>query len=184
MKLEKTNLSGLVIIHPDVHEDDRGFFMESYRKDKFAELGITDVFVQDNHSKSQKNVVRGLHFQWDQPMAKLMRVTAGRALCVAVDIRLKSPTLGMWHTIEISAKNKLQVYAPAGFARGFCALEDGTEVQYKCSALYNPKAESGIRWNDPDIGIEWPVTNPSLSEKDAKAQTLKEWLARPEAKLF
>ena len=182
--IEETNLPGLIVIHPDCFEDDRGFFMESYRKDKFSELGITETFVQDNHSLSKKNIIRGLHFQWDRPMAKLMRVTAGRALCAAVDIRSNSPTLGKWHTIEVSAKNKLQVFAPPGFARGFLALEDGTEVQYKCSAIYNPKGESGIRWDDPEIGIRWPLDTVTLSGKDRNAQTLREWLARKESGEF
>jgi len=184
MKIEETKFAGLVIIQPDCWEDERGFFMESYHADKFRDLGVTETFVQDNHSYSQKNVVRGLHFQWDPPMGKLMRVTAGRGFCVAVDIRHGSPTLGQWHGLELSAKNKLQIFAPAGFARGFCALEDGTEVQYKCSGLYNPKAESGIVWNDPDVGIQWPISSPILSSKDAGAQTLKQWLDRPESKNF
>ena len=154
------------------------------RADRFAELGLPTDFRQDNHSRSSRGVIRGLHFQWDRPMAKLMRVTVGAAFVVAVDIRKGSPTLGQWHGIELSAENKLQVWAPAGFARGFCALADGTEVQYKCTATYNAPCESGIRWNDPEIGIEWPLGERLLSSKDAGAQTLAEWLARPESDLF
>lgn len=158
--------------------------METFRADQFAEFGLPVNFVQDNHSRSARNVLRGLHFQWDPPMAKLMRVTYGSAFLVAVDIRKGSPTLGQWFGLECSAENKLQVYAPAGFARGFCVLSDFAEVQYKCTGIYNPKAESGIRWNDPAIGIRWPVAEPLLSNKDANARTLAEWLASPESGHF
>ena len=132
--------------------------------------------MQDNHSRSSRGVIRGLHFQWDSPMGKLMRVTVGAAFVVAVDIRKGSPTLGQWYGCEISSEDMLQVWAPAGFARGFCALSDRVEVQYKCTATYNAPCESGIRWNDPEVGIEWPVAEPILSPKDAAAQTLAEWL--------
>ncbi len=184
LNVESRHLNGALVLRPDVYEDDRGMFLESYRADHFAELGLSPDFRQDNHSRSTRGVIRGLHFQWDHPMAKLMRVTAGAAFVVAVDIRKKSPTLGQWHGIELSAENMLQVWAPAGFARGFCALTDGTEVQYKCTAIYNARCESGIRWNDPDIGIEWPLQEPRLSPKDAGAQTLAEWLASPESDRF
>lgn len=169
---------------PDAFEDSRGFFMETYREDQFKALGLPYHFVQDNHSRSAKGVVRGLHFQWSPPMGKLMRVSLGAAFLVAVDIRNGSPTSGKWFGIEASAENRRQVWAPAGFARGFCVLSEVAEIQYKCTGLYNSKAESGIRWNDPQIGIEWPVSEPSLSEKDRTAQTLEQWLARPEAKLI
>ena len=175
---------GAFVFTPNVFEDDRGFFMETYRRDVFAQAGFDTEFVQDNHSKSAKGVVRGLHFQWEPPMGKLMRVTAGSAFLVAVDIRKKSPSYGKWFGVEVSAQNKKQVYAPAGFARGFCTLADGTEVQYKCTGFYNKGAESGILWNDPKIGIKWPITDPSLSEKDIKAQTLEEWSKKPESDLF
>jgi len=184
MKIEKTYIQDLVIITPNVFEDERGFFMESYKKDDFQKLGVLDEFVQDNHSKSEKNIIRGLHFQWDKPMAKLMRVTAGEAFIVAVDIRKKSSTFGKWHGIIASAENKLQVFAPAGFARGFCSLRDNTEVQYKCTALYNKEAESGILYSDPEIGIEWPISNPELSEKDAHAMTLLDWTKKKESNYF
>jgi dTDP-4-dehydrorhamnose 3,5-epimerase len=174
----------VVVLQPEVFQDERGFFSETFRADQFAELGLPTEFVQDNHSGSVKNVVRGLHFQWDPPMAKLMRVTRGRAFLVAVDIRKGSPTFGQWFGIEASEENRIQVYAPAGFARGFAALSDFVEVQYKCTGIYNPKGESGILWNDPEIGVEWPVENPIVSEKDRKAQTLAEWLRRPESDHF
>jgi dTDP-4-dehydrorhamnose 3,5-epimerase len=128
--------------------------------------------------------VRGLHFQWDPPMGKLMRVSQGSAYLVAVDIRRGSPTLGKWVGVEASAENRRQVWAPAGFARGFCVLSDVAEIQYKCTGIYSNKGESGIRWDDPDIGVEWPVQDPLLSEKDRKAQTLAQWLSRPESGNF
>jgi dTDP-4-dehydrorhamnose 3,5-epimerase len=158
--------------------------METYREDQFKALGLPYHFVQDNHSRSAKGVVRGLHFQWEPQMGKLMRVSIGSAYLVAVDIRKDSPTLGKSFGIEVSAENRRQVWAPAGFARGFCVLSEVAEIQYKCTGLYNSKAESGIRWDDPRIGIEWPVSNPVLSEKDQKAQTLEEWLSKSESDLF
>jgi len=177
-------LEDLVVLKPEIFQDERGFFMETFRTDQFQELGLPYEFVQDNHSRSTKGVVRGLHFQWDPPMGKLMRVTIGAAFLVAVDIRKGSPTLGQWSGIEASAENRLEVWAPAGFARGFCVLSDVAEIQYKCTGLYNSKAESSIRWNDPDIGVEWPISNPFLSEKDRTAQTLEQWLAREESNHF
>lgn len=165
--------------------DDRGYFMEVYRQDQFQALGITDQpFLQDNHSRSTKGVVRGLHFQHTQPMAKLMRVTVGTALLVAVDIRKGSPTLGQYVMVEASAENKKQLWALPSFARGFCVVSDIAEIQYKCTAIYNKAGEGGIRWNDPQIGIQWPVENPILSPKDDQAPTLAEWLATPESDLF
>lgn len=158
--------------------------MESYRQDQFEELGLPGIFVQDNHSCSRKGVVRGLHFQWDPPMGKLMRVTRGAAFLVAVDLRLGSPTLGKWFGIEASAENKKQVWAPAAFARGFCALTDYAEVQYKCTGIYNSKAEAAIRWNDPEIGVEWPMKEVIVSDKDRNAQTLAQWLASEKARQF
>lgn len=166
---------------PQVFEDERGFFMETYRADVFRELGLPTNFVQENHSRSARGVLRGLHFQWDPPMGKLMRVSYGAAFLVAVDIRKGSPTLGKWYGREVSAENKLQIWAPYGFARGFCALTDGCQVQYLTTGIYNSKAESGINFGDPEIGIAWPVEKASaiVSEKDRKAQTLAQWLASP-----
>ncbi len=184
-KLEQTGIRDLIVITPEIFQDERGFFIESYRKDKFAELGLDLEFVQDNHSRSVRNVLRGLHFQWEPPMGKLMRVTQGAAFLVAVDIRKGSPTLGEWHGIEASVENRKQVYAPAGFARGFCVLSEYAEIQYKCTGIYtSTKSESGILWNDPRIGIEWPVKEPILSKKDEVAQSFDDWMARPEADNF
>ncbi|HEV2277341.1 MAG TPA: dTDP-4-dehydrorhamnose 3,5-epimerase [Acidobacteriaceae bacterium] len=169
----------VVVLAPKVLGDERGFFMETYRVDNFRDFGLPTEWVQDNHSRSAKGVLRGLHFQWDPPMSKLMRVTSGVAFLVAVDIRKGSPTLGKWFGAEVSAENKKQVYAPYGFARGFCALTDGCEVQYKCTGLYNSGGESGISYRDPEIGIEWPLSDVQVSSKDANAQSLKQWLASP-----
>lgn len=184
VSIESEHLNGIVVVVPEVFEDERGFFMEVFRADQYKELGLPDGFVQDNHSRSQKGVLRGLHFQYDPPMGKLMRVTYGSAFLVAVDIRKGSPTSGKWFGIEVSAKNKKQVWAPAGFARGFCVLSDFAEIQYKCTGIYNNKGESGILWNDPAIGVDWPIVNPILSQKDQKSQTLAQWLERPESDYF
>ena len=183
--VEQTGIRDLLVIIPQIFKDDRGFFTETYRKDKFSEFGLNIEFVQDNHSGSDKNVVRGLHFQWEPPMGKLMRVTQGSAFLVAVDIRIGSPTIGKWIGVEASVENRKMVYAPAGFARGFCALSEFAEIQYKCTGVYTSnKSESGILWNDPRIGIQWPVKNPILSQKDEVAQTLERWLENPSSKNF
>lgn len=183
VRVESVHLGEIKVLVPQVFEDERGFFLEAYRQDQFRELGIPD-FVQDNHSGSVKNVVRGLHFQWDPPMAKLMRVTVGTGWLVAVDIRKGSPTLGKWFGVECSAKNRRMVYAPPGFARGFCVVSDFAEIQYKCTGIYNSKGESGIRWNDPAIGIEWPTRDPILSGKDKAASLLAHWLKTPQSDHF
>ena len=184
LTIESSHLNGIVVVKSEVFEDGRGFFMEVYRKDQFQELGLPTDFVQDNHSRSAKGVLRGLHFQWDPPMGKLMRVTFGSAFLVAVDIRKGSPNLGKWFGIEVSAENKRQVWAPAGFARGFCVLSDYAEIQYKCTGLYSKNGESGILWNDPALGIKWPVEDPVLSAKDKSAQSLEQWLKSPDSDNF
>jgi dTDP-4-dehydrorhamnose 3,5-epimerase len=184
IKIEETKIPDIKLIIPEIFKDERGFFMETYRKDQFTEAGIPYEFVQSNHSGSIKNVLRGLHFQWDPPMGKLMRVTVGEAFLVAVDIRIGSLYFGKWIGINASADNCKQVYAPAGFARGFCVISDYAEVQYMCTGIYNKNAESGILWNDPKIGIEWPVKKPIVSEKDNKAQTLDEWLKNDDSLNF
>jgi dTDP-4-dehydrorhamnose 3,5-epimerase len=186
MKLSARPLAipGVLLLEHEVFQDERGFFMEVYRRDLFAELGIPTQFAQLNHSRSARNVIRGLHFQWNAPMGKVMRVTEGNAFLVAVDIRHDSPTRGRWVGEECSAENKRQLWAPAGFARGFCATSDFVQVEYLCTAVYNSAGESGIRWDDPDLSIDWPVADPILSEKDRGAQSLRDWLARPEAKTF
>lgn len=183
-EVESRHFGEVVVLVASVFRDDRGYFMETYRQDQFRELGLPEKFAQDNHSCSKKGVIRGLHFQWDPPMGKLMRVTSGAAFLVAVDLRLDSPTLGKWVGVEASAENRKQVWAPASFARGFCALSDGVEVQYKCTGVYNSKAEAAIRWDDPQIGINWPVQSPMVSEKDRAALTLEQWLTSANARHF
>lgn len=184
IRVESRHLGGVVVLVPDAYEDERGFFMETFHAEQFRTLGLPGDFPQDNQSRSRRGVIRGLHFQWDPAMGKLMRVTYGSAFLVAVDIRKGSPTLGQWFGLEVSADSRKQVWAPAGFARGFCALSDYVDVQYKCTGTYNSRAESGIRWNDSAVGVEWPVSNPVLSEKDRNARTLAEWLATPESENF
>jgi len=184
MQIESWHLGDLCVVVSKVFQDDRGFFTEIFRADEFKGLGLPSEFVQDNHSGSVRGVLRGLHFQWDPPMGKLMRVTRGTAFLVAVDIRKGSPTLGKWFGVELSAQDRKQIWAPAGFARGFCVLSDYAEIQYKCTGIYNSRAESGIRWDDPEIGINWPITGVQLSEKDRKAQTLQQWLSSPESESF
>lgn len=182
--IEARELGDVIVVKPEAFQDARGFFMETFREDQFQALGLPTRFVQDNHSRSLRGVVRGLHFQWGPPMGKLMRVSIGSAFLVAVDIRKGSPTLGQWFGLEVSAENRRQIWAPAGFARGFCVLSEVAEIQYKCTGLYSNKAESGIRWDDPEIGIQWPIAEVQLSEKDQKAQTLAQWLATPESENF
>lgn len=186
IRIESRHLGDVVVLVPDIFQDSRGFFMETFREDQFKTLGLPDHFVQDNHSSSVKGVVRGLHFQWEPPMGKLMRVSRGSAFLAAVDIRKGSPTLGEWVGVVASAENRRQIWAPAGFARGFCALSESADIQYKCTGIYNGKAESGILWNDREIGIDWPlpISEIQLSEKDKKAQTLAQWLASPESTIL
>jgi dTDP-4-dehydrorhamnose 3,5-epimerase len=182
--IEPTAIDEVKIVVPEIFPDDRGYFMEVYHQDLFAELRLPHRFLQVNQSRSSKGVIRGLHFQWNPPMGKLMRVIVGRAFLVAVDVRIDSPTLGRWVGVEISADEPRHLWAPASFARGICVLSDFAEIEYLTTGFYNPACESGIRWNDPAVGIEWPVSDPILSPKDAAAQTLQEWLARPEAANF
>jgi dTDP-4-dehydrorhamnose 3,5-epimerase len=182
--VDETPIPDVKVITSDAFTDDRGMFMEVFRRDVFQSAGLPYEFTQLNQSRSRKGVVRGLHFQWDPPMGKLMRVTAGRAYLVAVDIRPGSATLGKWFGVEVGPEDRTQVWAPASIARGFCALEDDTEVQYLCTGTYNGAGESGIRYDDPSIAVEWPIKEPIVSVKDRDAQTLTEWLARPEASHF
>ena len=176
MKITKTKLEGVVIIEPDVFGDSRGFFMESWNKKKMAEAGLNYDFVQDNHSKSTvKGTLRGIHFQkGDKAQAKLVRCVKGAVFDVAVDLRRNSPTFKQWVGVELSEENKKQLLIPRGFGHGFVTLTDDVEFLYKADNYYAPEAEGGIRWNDPDIGVEWGVENPILSEKDKKNPFLKD----------
>jgi dTDP-4-dehydrorhamnose 3,5-epimerase len=172
MRIEQVPISGLMIISPNVFEDPRGYFFESYSKKAFVEAGITEEFVQSNQSLSQKGVLRGLHFQHPpHAQSKLVRVIQGSVLDVALDIRKGSPTYGQHFSIVLSAQNKTMFYVPVGFAHGFLTLEDNTIFSYKCGNYYNKPTEDGILWNDKDLNIEWNVENPILSEKD-KVNTL------------
>ncbi len=184
LKVISEHLDGLIVFQPDVFEDKRGFFMESYRADEFERLSLPTDFVQDNHSRSSKGVLRGMHFQWDKPQGKLIRVTVGAAYVVEIDIRKNSPSLGKWFGIELNEQNKKLLWVPPGFANGFYTLSDWAEMQYKCTAFWNKNGESSIRWNDPNIDISWNAKAPVVSDKDKNAQSLDEWLAREESKFF
>ncbi|MCS5420414.1 MULTISPECIES: dTDP-4-dehydrorhamnose 3,5-epimerase [Psychrilyobacter] len=179
----ETGIEGLVVIEPTVFGDNRGFFMESYSKKDFEEIGLKMEFVQDNHSKSKKGVLRGLHFQTKHTQGKLVRVIAGSVLDVAVDLRDGSKTFGQHYIVELTEENKRMVYVPEGFAHGFLTLEDDTEFQYKCTNYYAPEFDSGVLWNDSDISIDWNFEKYGLkeeeillSEKDKVQQTLKEFV--------
>jgi dTDP-4-dehydrorhamnose 3,5-epimerase len=176
VKFIETAIADLLIIEPRVFGDDRGFFLESWNAAAFREAGLDLHFVQDNHSRSAKGVLRGLHFQNPNPQGKLVRVTAGRAWDVAVDLRRGSPTCGTWQGVELSAANKRMFWVPPGFAHGFVALEDGTDFLYKCTAAYEPANERSLLWNDPAIGIDWPLEGiaPQLSAKDKVGLPLAE----------
>jgi dTDP-4-dehydrorhamnose 3,5-epimerase len=178
MKLRKTPIEGVVIIEPDVYFDDRGYFFESYNRDKFRELGLEMDFQQDNESRSAKGVIRGLHFQvppFDQ--GKLLRVTSGSAIDVAVDLRKASPTYGKWTSILLSADNKLVFWIPGGFAHGFAALENDTVFNYKCTNVYNKECERTILWDDPDLNIDWQVNEPLISMKDRQAVRFRDFIS-------
>jgi dTDP-4-dehydrorhamnose 3,5-epimerase len=169
MKVLPTALAGVVIVEPVVHRDARGFFMESYHAERYRAAGIDVEFVQDNHSRSGRGTLRGLHWQVaPRPQAKLVRVLAGEIFDVAVDIRPDSPTFGQWVGTRLDAERFRQLFVPVGFAHGFCVLSEIAEVEYKCSAVYDPAAERGLMWNDPAIGIAWPIEHPILSSRDQR----------------
>jgi len=175
-----TPLGELVIVDIDYFQDERGFFIESWNQRDFAAAGLDLEFVQEGHSRSGAGVLRGLHYQdLSAPMGKLVRCTVGRILDVAVDLRVNSPTFSQWVGIELSAENKRQLYVPIGFAHGFVVLSDVAEVQYKQTGFYTPSAEGSIAWNDPDVGIDWPISQPLLSKRDQNAMSLKQYLAAP-----
>ncbi|HRU04654.1 MAG TPA: dTDP-4-dehydrorhamnose 3,5-epimerase [Candidatus Brocadiia bacterium] len=168
MKIEPTALPDVLLIRPQVFGDERGFFMETFHEAKMAAQGLRERFVQDNLSRSVKGALRGLHFQNPRGQGKLVRVVAGAVFDVAVDVRRGSPTFGRWVAQELSAENKLALYVPPGFAHGFCVLSESADFFYKCTDFYAPEHEHGILWNDPDIGIAWPVRDPILSAKDSR----------------
>jgi dTDP-4-dehydrorhamnose 3,5-epimerase len=168
----QTEISGVVIIEPDVHRDPRGYFLETYHERKYAEGGIQGPFVQDNHSFSLRGTLRGLHAQRRRPQGKLVRAVEGEMFDVAVDIRRGSPTFSKWVGVTLSGENCRQFYVPPGFAHGFCVLSERVHVVYKCTDFYDREDEFGVAWNDPEIGIAWPITEPALSAKDAAAPRL------------
>lgn len=166
MRAIPTELPEVLIVDPDVHRDARGFFLESFHADKYRALGITGPFVQDNHSRSLRGTIRGLHLQVRNPQGKLVRVIQGEIFDVAVDVRRGSPTFGRWVGVSLSAESFRQCYVPPGFAHGFSVLSEIAEIEYKCTALYDPAGEVGVAWNDPALNISWSVADPILSERD------------------
>lgn len=174
MKIIPTAIPGVILIEPDVFGDSRGFFMETWHAQKYAEAGLDIPFIQVNHSRSSQGVLRGLHYQLEQPQGKLVRVSHGAVFDVAVDIRKGSPTFGQWVGYELSGENFRQLYIPPGFAHGFCVLSESADFIYKCTDFYAPEYEHCIRWNDPDIGIKWPGDDFLVSEKDGQAALLKD----------
>ncbi|MDY0249048.1 MAG: dTDP-4-dehydrorhamnose 3,5-epimerase [Pseudomonas sp.] len=174
MKITTTALPGVLIIEPKAFGDARGFFLETFQSERYAKAGITLPFVQDNHSRSQRGVLRGLHLQRNRPQGKLVSVSRGAVFDVAVDIDPQSATFGQYAGIELSDDNHLQLWIPPGYAHGFCVLSEVADFQYKCTDFYYPEDEAGIIWNDPDVNITWPLDNPLLSEKDQKLPRLHE----------
>jgi dTDP-4-dehydrorhamnose 3,5-epimerase len=174
MEKVATALPGVVELRPKVFRDPRGFFMETYHREKFAALGITDDFVQDNHSRSSRGTLRGLHYQLHHSQAKLCRVVEGEALDIAVDIRVGSPHFGKWAGVILNDKDHNLIYVPPGFAHGFLALTESVQFMYKCTDFYTPSDEHGIVWNDSDLNIEWGIHNPLVSEKDGRYTKLSE----------
>jgi len=174
MKIHQTPISGALILEPKVFSDDRGFFLESYSGRTFAEVGIKDQFVQDNHSSSKRGVLRGLHYQVQKPQGKLVRVVSGEVLDIFVDLRRSSPTFGRWHSVKLSAENKLLAWIPAGLAHGFCVVSDTADVLYKSTEFYYPELERTILWNDPDLAVDWGTQNPLLSPKDQRGTRFRD----------
>ena len=172
MQRIETSLPGVYELRPQICRDARGFFMETYNRAEFAKLGIPETFVQDNHSRSVKHTLRGLHYQMHHPQAKLCRVVEGEALDISVDIRIGSPHFGKWTSVLLSANDHNQIFIPAGFAHGFLALTETVQFLYKCSDFYDPSDEHGVLWNDPDINISWGVASPLVSERDSKNSKL------------
>jgi dTDP-4-dehydrorhamnose 3,5-epimerase len=169
-----TEIEDVVLIEPEVHGDERGFLVETFSADAWAELGVGVEFVQDNHSRSSRGILRGLHFQTAPGQAKLVRCARGRIFDVAVDLRRASPTYRRWEGHELDDQRHRQLFVPAGFAHGFCVLSEVADVSYKLSSYYDPATEAGIAWDDPEIGVEWPIADPQLSERDRSAPRLAE----------
>jgi dTDP-4-dehydrorhamnose 3,5-epimerase len=166
MRVIETDLPGIRLIEPEVYRDGRGFFVETYRHDRLAAIGIRDTFVQDNQSRSVRNTLRGMHWQWRRPQAKLLRVLSGVIFDVAVDVRRGSPTFGRWSGVEMTSEQFRWIYVPGGFAHGFLVLSETADIEYKCSDVYDPGGEAGLPWDDPAVGIRWPPAEPLLSPRD------------------
>lgn len=178
MRVVATDLPGVVVIEPAIHADGRGFFLETYHADRYREHGIAGPFVQDNHSRSVAGTLRGLHLQIQRPQGKLIRVIEGEIFDVAVDVRRGSPTFGRWVGVILTAENFKQMYVPPGFAHGFAVVSPIAQVEYKCTDLYDPASEIGVAWNDPALGITWPIAQPLLSARDSQHPTLAEQTGR------
>lgn len=178
MEFKTTALPGVLVVVPDVFTDPRGFFFESYNFEKYRRGGIELPFVQDNHSRSSRGTLRGLHAQWRKPQGKLVRVLQGEVFDVAVDARRSSPTFGKWVGVTLSAENRHQIWVPPGFVHGFCVTSETAEVEYKCTDVYDPGGELTVIWNDPAIGVKWPVDQPLLSAKDLAGKPLAAWAAQ------
>jgi len=175
MKVTESGIKGVFIIEPDVYKDDRGFFMETFHIERYRKLlGINLEFVQDNISRSSKNVLRGMHFQKNYPQGKIVKASRGEILDVIVDLRKDSPTYGTWESFRLSEKNKLQVWIPPGFAHGFLVISDSADFEYKCTEYYHPEDELCLKWDDPEVAIDWPINDPIISEKDKKGLSLKD----------
>lgn len=174
MDVIESPISGCKVIQPKVFGDSRGFFLETFQAKRYQEAGIDFEFVQDNHSRSEQGVLRGLHFQVNKPQGKLVRVVQGEVFDVAVDIRRGSPTYGQWHGVILSAENKTQFWVPPGLAHGFLVLSESADFEYKCTDYYDPEDEDCLIWNDPTVNIQWPITTPKLSEKDQLGKALKD----------
>jgi dTDP-4-dehydrorhamnose 3,5-epimerase len=174
MKIESTNLSGLLVIEPQCYQDERGFFLETYQASRYIASGITDTFVQDNQSRSVKGVLRGMHFQVKRPQAQIITVMRGRIFDVGVDLRPSSSTFGQWYGVELHDGGPRQVYMAPGFAHGFCVLSEWADLHYKVSRNYDAHDEGGLNWNDSDVGIQWPIGNPIVTTRDAGYEMLKE----------
>ena len=174
MKVAKCHLDGILLIEPDRHADARGFFLETFEEKRYREHGISEAFVQDNHSRSSRNVLRGLHFTKNKPQAQLLTVVRGRIFDVVVDVRRHSPTFGKWFGAELGDDGPCQIYMPHGFAHGFCVLSDWADLHYKVSQRYDPQDEGGLVWNDPEVQIAWPIAHPIVSSRDSKHHRLSE----------
>lgn len=173
MNITSTPLKGILLIEPRCFQDERGFFLESYKRERYQAAGIMENFVQDNHSRSKKNVLRGLHFTRNKPQAQILTVVRGKIFDVVVDIRKDSPTFGKWFGTELSDEGPRQVYMTHGFAHGFCVLSEYADLHYKVSQRYDPNDDGGLRWNDSDIGIEWPIHTPIISDRDGNHPMLR-----------